>query len=149
MGSAGCGATSYHLVVAGGVSEWDEILTSVEIFDLKKRSSRKGASLRTARAYFKIIPIGFKHPRLLAIGGRYLSSNLKTTEWWDEDGDSWEVGPSLATGRASFDALTAPPHLVCLETTDPLVHSCPAGEETDLQNCVFSAPENGISAQMA
>ena len=63
-----CGATLSHLVIAGGVSNWDEVLASVEVFDISRKSIRRGGSLKRPRAYFQIIPVGFKHPRLLAIG---------------------------------------------------------------------------------
>ena len=40
----GCGATSYHLVVAGGVSGLDDVLTSVEVFHIATKSLRRGGS---------------------------------------------------------------------------------------------------------
>ena len=97
----GCGATSLHLVVAGGVSAWDEVLTSVEVFVLATRALRRGGSLRQPRAFFQIIPIGFKHRRLLAIGGRHESEGQATSEWWEEEEDSWEEGKGISKGRSS------------------------------------------------
>ena len=81
---------SYHLVVAGGVSDLDEVLGSVEVFNLSKKSIRRGGSLKRPRAYFQIIPVGFKHPRLLTLGGKNARSTLSSSEWWDEEEDRWE-----------------------------------------------------------
>ena len=118
----GCGATSNHLVVAGGVSEWgDEVLTSVEVFHIESKALRKGADLLQARAYFQMIPVGSTHPRLLAVGGQNGTSSLDTSEWWEEEENSWEEGPALSTGRSNFGAIMAPPHLVCSIQTPPLV----------------------------
>ena len=85
----GCGATSYHLVVAGGVSDWDEVLTSVEVFHIATKALRKGGDLRQPRAFFQMIPVGSTHPRLLAIDGQGSYSTLDTSEWWEEEEDSW------------------------------------------------------------
>ena len=152
--SPGCGATPYHLVIAGGVSDWDEILNSVEIFHIATRALRKGRNLRQARAFFQIIPIGTTYPRLLAIGGKNEMTTLDTTEWWEEEENSWQEGPGLPeenswqegpglpTGRANFAALTATPDLVCVVTDVPLAHSCPANGEND-QKCTFSNAQQG------
>ena len=139
----GCGATSHHLVVAGGVSGWDEVLTSVEVFHIESKALRKGGSLRQARAYFQIIPVGSTHPRLLAVGGQNGTSTLDTSEWWEEEEDSWEEGPALSRGRSNFGAIMAPPHLVCSEI-DPPAHSCPAAQNTG-QTCLFPTGESGDS----
>ena len=133
-----CGATSRNLVVAGGVSDWDEVLTSVEVIHIATKAKRMGGNLQQARAFFQIIPVGSAHPRLLAIGGQGASHRMDTSEWWDEDEDSWEVGPPLATGRSNFAALMAPPRLVCLEM-DPPDHSCPAED----QICTLSSARPG------
>ena len=112
-----CGATADHLIVAGGVSGWDEVLTSVEVFHIESKALRKGGNLRQARAFFKIIPIGAKHPRLLAIGGQNETSTMVTSEWWEEEDNEWEKGPALTTGRSNFAAIMVPPQLVCSEKT--------------------------------
>ena len=130
----GCAATSHHLLVAGGVSGWDEVLTSVEVFHIESKSLRKGGSLRQARAFFQIIPTGSVHMRLLAVGGQSGNSTVDTSEWWDEDDDKWEEGLTLSTGRSNFAALMAPPHLVCAEKTPP-AHSCPSSKNN--QTCIF------------
>ena len=111
----GCAATAQHLIVAGGVSDSDEILASVEVFDIESKALRRGGKLRQARSYFQIIPVGSTNPRLLAIGGQSGNSFLDSTEWWEEEEDSWEAGPTLSTGRSNFAALMAPDHLVCSE----------------------------------
>ena len=137
----GCGATSFHLVVAGGVSGFDEVLTSVEVFHVATKAIRAGGNLQHARAFFQIIPIGSTHLQLLAVGGQSSSSPRKTSEVWQEDDDSWEEGPELATGRSSFGAIMVRPHLVCLESNPP-VHSCPAAGNTN-QTCKFPIPHPG------
>ena len=138
----GCAATSYHLVVAGGVSDMDKILSSVDIFDIKRKSLRKGGSLQQARAYFQIVPVGSKYPRLLAIGGKDQNSSLVTSEWWEEEEDSWEVGPPLTTGRSNFAALMTMPQLICFDI-EPSAHSCTVEEDTE-QTCTFSTHEQGM-----
>ena len=129
--------------MAGGVSGWDEVLTSVEVFHIKSKALRRGGSLRQARAYFQIIPVGSTHPRLLAVGGQNGTSTLDTSEWWEEEEDSWEEGPALSRGRSNFGAIMAPPHLVCSEI-DPPAHSCPAAQNTS-QTCLFPTGESGDS----
>ena len=136
----GCGATSQHLIVAGGVSDWDEVLTSVEVFYIKTKALRRGGNLRQARAYFQIIAIGSTHPRLLAIGGHNGTSALETSEWWEEEESSWRDGPSLSTARFNFAALMSPPRLACSEINPP-DHSCPAAQENS-PPCTF--PESGV-----
>ena len=138
----GCAATSYNLVVAGGVSDWDEILTSVEVFNIENKSLRRGGHLQQSRAYFRIIPVGSTYPRLLAVGGQDVSSALDTSEWWEEEEDSWEEGPALSRRRSNFGALMAPPHLVCSEVEPPPQHTCPAAQGTGLP-CKFPAVESG------
>ena len=67
----GCGATPFHFVVAGGVSELDEILVSVEVFDIQSKSLRTGGNLRQARAYFQIV----------RVGATYCSSQPSMVHW--------------------------------------------------------------------
>ena len=105
-----------------------------------------GGNLRQARAFFQIIPVGSTHPRLLAIGGQGAYSTLDTSEWWQEEENSWEEGPTLSTGRSSFATIMAPPHLVCSEI-DPPAHSCPADENAS-QACVFSTVKPGDSQEL-
>ena len=81
------------------------------------------------------------HPRLLAVGGLNEISTLYTTEWWEEEEDSWEEGPALSRGRSNFAALMAPPHIVCSEI-EPPAHSCPAAQNTG-QTCLFPIGEPG------
>ena len=136
----GCGATSHHLIVAGGVSGWGEVLTSVEVFHIASKALRRGGNLQQARAYFKIIPVGSTHPRLLAVGGVGATSTVDTSEWWEEEDDSWEEGPTLSTGRSGFSAVMAPPHLVCTQENPP-AHSCPGVDNN--QTCLFSTAAPG------
>ena len=141
--SPGCGATPYHLVIAGGVSAWNEVLKSVEIFHIATKALRRGGDLNQARAFYQIVPIGATYPRLLAIGGKNETTTLDTTEWWEEEENSWQEGPGLPTGRANFAALTATPDLVCVVTDVPPAHSCPANGEDD-RKCTFSNVGQGI-----
>ena len=138
----GCGATMEHLIVAGGVSGWDEVLTSVEVFQIESKALRKGGALRQPRAFFRIVPVGSKHPRLLAIGGQTGTSILDTSEWWEEEDNKWEEGPPLLTGRSNFDAIVIPAHFVCSEKTPP-AHSCALAENS--QTCLFPTTESGAS----
>ena len=143
----GCGATKHHLVVAGGVSDFDEVLTSVEVFQLSSKSlflGGRGGNLRTARAFFQIIPLGSTRPRLLAVGGHDANSTLDTSECWVEEENSWEDGLRLSTGRADMGVLVAPPHLVCAEVDSPPAHSCPAAENSE-ETCTFSNAKLGDS----
>ena len=74
-----------------------------------------------------MIPVGFKHPRLLAIGGKNATSTLSSSEWWEEEEDTWEEGPDLPFGRSGLSSLMASQDLVCPETLASLLpHSCPA-----------------------
>ena len=140
----GCGATSTHLIVAGGITEWDEVLTSVEVINIQSKALRRGGELRQARAYFQIIPVGTKHPRLLAIGGVGVESTLASSEWWESEENSWQIATTatLSTGRSSFGAETVSPALVCSEMDLP-GHSCPAASNID-QTCVFPSSEPGF-----
>ena len=138
----GCGATLDHLIVAGGVSGWDEVLTSVEVFHIESKALilRRGGNLRQPRAFFKIIPVGSKHPRLLAVGGQSGTSTLDTSDWWEEEDNKWEEGPVLKTGRSNFAAIMVPPQLVCSEKAPP-PHSCPTIENNQI--CRFPTTTSG------
>jgi len=120
--------------------------SSVEVFHIATKALRRGGSLQQARAYFQIIPVGSTHPRLLAVGGQGAFSTLDTSEWWEEEEDSWEEGPALSRGRSNFAAILTPPHLVCSEI-DPPAHSCPAAQNTG-QTCLFPTGEPGEGAQV-
>ena len=137
----GCGASSYHLVVAGGVSASDEVLTSVEVFHIETKALKRGGNLQQARSYFQVIPLGSMHSRLLAVGGTNGTSTVDTSEWWEEEEDSWEEGPTLATGRWSLAALMAPQSLVCPEMNIP-DHVCPVAQNNG-QLCLFSNKDSG------
>ena len=137
----GCGATQYHLIVAGGVSGWDEVLNSVEIVNIGNKGLRRGGNLKQARAYFQMIPVGSTFTRILAIGGRGVHSASASSEWWDSEENSWEEGPSLSTERSTFSAIMAFPDLVCSKI-DPPGHSCPIISDTS-QTCIFSSALSG------
>ena len=139
----GCGATPFHFVVAGGVSELDEILDSVEVFDIQSKSLRTGGSLRQARAYFQIVRVGATYSRLLALGGRSAYSTLGTSEWWEEEEDSWQEGPPLSTERSNFGALMAHARLVCTKGVSS-AYSCPAAH-SEVETCNFMGMDSGAS----
>ena len=95
----GCAVTGTHLVVAGGVNGWQEVLTTVEVFLLQSKAHKNAERMREGRAFFNLVPVGETHSRLLAIGGRNGTSELQTTEWWDEEEDQWQEGPPLQRAR--------------------------------------------------
>ena len=132
--SPACGATTYLLLVAGGVSGLDEVLASVEVYNIETRALRRGGAMREPRALFSLVPVGSTHPRLLAVGGQSGSSVLDTSEWYDQEENEWSEGPTLETGRKSFGALMARVELACTEI-DPPPHSCPALDTS--QSCFF------------
>ena len=137
----GCGATAYHLIVAGGVSDRDVVLRDVEVFLIANKARMRGGPLRQARAFFQIIPVGTVHSRLLAVGGQGETSSVDTTEWWDERGNFWMNGPVLDVGRTNFAALMAPPHLVRSEM-GVSAHSCPL--QMANESCVFPSKEPNL-----
>ena len=114
---------------------WDEVLTSVEVFNIESKAQRRGGALLRARAFFKLIPIGSTQKRLLAVGGQGITSVLDTSEWWEEESNSWHEGPSLSTGRSNFGALIAVPKLVCIQQ-NTTAHSCPSAEDA-AHTCTF------------
>ena len=114
---------------------WDEVLTSVEVFNIESKAQRRGGALRRARSFFKLIPIGSTQKRLLAVGGQGMTSVLDTSEWWEEESNSWHEGPSLSTGRSNFGALMAVPELVCIQQ-NASSHSCPSAGDA-AQTCTF------------
>ena len=135
-----CGATTYLLLVAGGVSGWDDVLASVEVYNIETKALRRGGAMKEPRALFSLVPVGLTHPRLLAIGGQNETSVLRSSEWYDQEENEWSKGPTLETGRKSFGALMAPVELACTEI-DPPPHSCPALDTN--QSCLF-LPTAGI-----
>ena len=120
----GCGATNYHLVVAGGVSSWDVVLSTVEVYVIESKAHLIGGDMKQARAFFNIIPVGTSQLRLLAIGGRNATSILKSSEWWEEENNMWGEGLSLSTGRSSFGVVLALATETCTKVQPP-PHSCP------------------------
>ena len=120
----GCGATNYHLVVAGGVSSWDVVLSTVEVYVIESKAHLIGGDMKQARAFFNIVPIGTSQLRLLAIGGRNSTSILKSSEWWEEEDNRWGEGLSLSTGRSSFGVVLAQASQTCTKIQPP-PHSCP------------------------
>ena len=146
----GCGATKEVLIIAGGVTGWDVILDTVEIFQLKSRALGVGGVMIQARAFFSLVPVGETFIRLLAVGGE--SDNgvtLNTTEWWNQDDDEWEEGPLLDTPRSGLAASLVPVKLVCGSSTDgsfcQTVQGNPCTEcalNEDKNNFVCSSGEN-------
>ena len=132
--SPGCGATGYHLVVAGGVSGWDDVLATVEVFVIESKALLRGGNMKHARAFFNIMPVGTSQLRLLAIGGRDGNSSLESSEWWEEEDNKWGEGFSLGEERSSFGVLLAPAYLACTEI-EPPPHSCPVANSG--QRCCF------------
>ena len=132
--SPACGATTYLLIVAGGVSGLYEVLASVEVYNIETRARRMGGNLREPRALFSLVPVGASLPRLLAIGGHNGTSVLATSEWYDQENNEWSEGPTMVTGRKNFGAAIVPVNLACTHV-DPPPHSCPALDVS--QDCIF------------
>ena len=137
----GCAATQTYLLVAGGVTDQGEVLASVEIIWLQSRSLSRGRDMSSPRSFFNLVPVGLVRPKILAVGGRFGTSFLKSTEFWDEEENRWEEGPELGTGRSSFGTLmiqddfacttnleSLPPQSVQVtETAAPLMNTQPTG----------------------
>ena len=136
----GCAATSKYLVVAGGMSRF-EVLNSVEVFIVQSRALGRGGSLQKARAYFQMVAVGSTNTRLLAIGGHNGTSTLDTSEWWEDEGNSWEEGPTLSTARANFAALMGSPNIVCSKI-QPSALLCPASGNVN-HTCAIPIPSTG------
>jgi hypothetical protein len=110
----GCGATADIVIVAGGVSGWQEILDTVEIFQLKSKALGTGGRMSQARAFFSLVPFGETFIRLIAIGGEGVNGvSLNTTEWWNQDDYEWEEGPELDNPRSSLAVSLVSADLVC------------------------------------
>ena len=114
----GRGATAEILIVAGGISGWEDVLDTVEVYQLKSRSLGVGEKMIQARAFFSLVPVGETFIRLLAVGGEGLNGTLNTTEWWNNDNNDWREGPELDTPRSSLAFSIVPVNLVCSDTTD-------------------------------
>ena len=130
----GCAATSQFLIVAGGVTDQGEVLASVEIFRLDKKSLGRAANMSSPRSFFSLVPVGLIRPRLLAIGGRSATSFLQKTEFYDEEENQWDEGPQLGAERSSFGAIMIEGKITCTENLPP--HSCPTTEAGTM--CAFS-----------
>ena len=130
----GCGASKNLLIVAGGVSGWDEVLASVEVFNIDTRALRRGAAMNQPRALFRLVSVGSTYPRLLAVGGHNGTSILESSEWYEQEENEWNQGPFLQNGRESFSALIISPDLACTEIAPP-AHACPTVGGS--QNCLF------------
>ena len=110
----GCGATTDIVIVAGGVSGWQEILDTVEVLQIKTKALGTGGRMAKARAFFSLVPVGETFIRLLAVGGKGAGEvTLASTEWWNHDDYVWEEGPVLDNPRSSLAASLVPVDLVC------------------------------------
>ena len=99
--------------------------------------------MSSPRSFFNLVPVGLVRPKILAVGGRFGTSFLKSTEFWDEEENRWEEGPELGTGRSSFGTLMIQDDLACTtnleslppqsgqatETAAPLMNTQPTGLE--------------------
>ena len=110
----GCGATTDIVIVAGGVSGWQEILDTVEVLQIKTKALGTGGRMAQARAFFSLVPVGETFIRLLAVGGKGAGGvTLASTEWFHHDDNEWEEGPVLDNPRSSLAASLVPVDLVC------------------------------------
>ena len=93
-------------------------LSSTEVLDLVDRRVTSGGEMAMPRRYkFHIATIAVgREEKLFALAGRESSSVLKyhnTVEEWVEESSTWKAADNLVEKRYSFDAVTAPRHIVC------------------------------------
>ena len=122
----GCAATPYYLLVAGGVTDQGEVLSSVEILWKETKALGRGQDMSSPRSFFTLLPVGLLRPKILAIGGRNGASFLKTSEFWEEEENQWEEGPELGTGRSALGAIMIQGDYVCTASTSLPPQYCPA-----------------------
>ena len=124
----GCAATPYYLLVAGGVTDQGEVLSSVEILWKETKALGRGQDMSSPRSFFTLVPVGLLRPKILAIGGRNGASFLKTSEFWEEEDNQWEEGPELGTARSALGAIMIQGDFVCSSNTSLQPQYCPAAE---------------------
>ena len=124
----GCAATPSYLLVAGGVTDQGEVLSSVEILWVQTKALGRGRDMSSPRSFFTLVTVGLLRPKVLAIGGRNGASFLKTTEFWEEEENVWEEGPSLGSGRSAFGAIMIQGKHVCTTNTSQQAEYGPANE---------------------
>ena len=124
----GCAATPYYLLVAGGVTDQGEVLSSVEILWKETKALGRGQDMSSPRSFFTLLPVGLLRPKILAIGGRNGASFLKTSEFWEEEDNQWEEGPELGTARSALGAIMIQGDFVCSSNTSLQPQYCPAAE---------------------
>ena len=136
----GCAATPYYLLVAGGVTDQGEVLATVEILWVQTRALGRGQDMSTPRSFFNLVPVGLVRPKILAVGGRYGTLVLKSSEFWEEEENLWEEGPELGTDRSSLGAIMIEAEFACTNKDTIPPHSCPATEsETEAEKiCTFA-----------
>ena len=134
----GCAATPYYLLVAGGVTDAGEVLATVEILWVKSKSLGRGQDMSTPRSFFNLVPVGLVRPKILAVGGRYGTLLLKSSEFWEEEENLWEEGPELGTGRSSLGAIMIEAEHVCTKKETVPPHSCPAMKDEIEETCSFA-----------
>ena len=96
--------------------------------------------MSTPRSFFNLVPVGLVRPKILAVGGRYGTLVLKSSEFWEEEENLWEEGPELGTGRSSLGAIMIEAEFACTDKDTIPPHSCPATEaETEAEKiCTFA-----------
>ena len=136
----GCVATKTYLLVAGGVTDQGEVLATVEILWVQTRALGRGQDMSTPRSFFNLVPVGLVRPKILAVGGRYGTLVLKSSEFWEEEENLWEEGPELGTARSSLGAIMIEAEFACTDKDTIPPHSCPATEsETEAEKiCTFA-----------
>ena len=107
--------------------------------------------MSSPRSFFNLVPVGLVRPKILAIGGRFGTSFLRSTEFWDEEENRWEEGPELGTGRSSFGILMIQDDFACTtnleslppqsgqatQTAAPLMNTQPTGLKCHIKMFFF------------
>ena len=98
--------------------------------------------MSSPRSFFNLVPVGLVRPKILAVGGRFGTSFLKSTEFWDEEENRWEEGPELGTGRSSFGTLMIQDDFAC--TTNVESHPPQSGPATETAAPLMNTQPTGL-----
>jgi len=114
-----CAVIGNNVIVSGGKALDNTILSSTEIIPLDNYQPRPGGNMLTPRSNHRLITVGGRYPRLLALGGLITTpeGQLETSssiEKWDDVNEEWEISPlQLKHPIGSFGALAVPLSTIC------------------------------------
>ena len=110
----GCAKIGQKVIIAGGNGNGGPLI-STEVLDLINRQITSGGEMATPRSYFHIVTIIIgEEEKLFALAGLAGSNRpLNSMEEWVEESSTWKAADNLVEKRYSFDAVTAPRHIVC------------------------------------